>query len=139
VRLDGAREFTYAVKTSAAALVPLITTFHREASEMIADETRRRMSEQFVTPASERSGRLLGSVKAKHTPTEINVQIGGGDILHAGWWEFGGDTNSPVGNTQREFIPGGRSLYPAAAAKRDEIDVMAMAVVTKIEGILGRG
>lgn len=104
---------------------------------MIADETRERMDSQFVTPRADRSGRLLASVRAKGSPTEINVTIGGPDVRYAGWWEFGGDTNSPRGNTQREFIKSGRSLYPAAAYKREEIDALMQAVMEKIERICG--
>jgi hypothetical protein len=137
IQETGSREFIAALRTADAQLASEIAAAHKAGAEIIARETRARMSDQMVS--DDRTGNLERSIKAKGNRQEINVSIGGSGIPYAGWWEFGGDTKSPLGNTYREFIKEGRSLYPAAAAKREEVEALLLAVLAHIIEVLGRG
>jgi len=75
-------------------------------------------------PADERApsrwnapGRLAGSVRTSGTRTGAAVRMGRATVPYAGWIEFGG--SRPDGS-QREFIPSGRYLWPAAQGLANE-------------------
>ena len=78
----------------------------REAAEPIAALTRSRL------PRNERSsGRLHGNIRVSGTRTGAAVRMGQKSIPWAGWVEFGG--SRPDGS-EREFVKGGRYLFPSA-------------------------
>lgn len=119
------------------ALPAEVAAVHKQAAKMIAAETRSRMADQMVS--DDRSGRLEGSVKPKGTATSISVTIGNRQTPYAGWWEFGGWTKSPIGDTNREIVQGGRTLYPAVANQRPAIHAMLEGVATKVAKIIAGG
>jgi len=57
------------------------------------------------------SGRLAGDVRTSGTKTGAAVRMGRKTVPYAGWIEFGG--SRPDGS-EREYVPGGRYLFPAA-------------------------
>lgn len=67
-----------------------------------------------------RSGKAVGSIKARSTRTSVRVVEGGNRAPYMPWLDFGGKTGR-LKRTKRPFIKGGRYLYPALAEKTDEI------------------
>lgn len=57
------------------------------------------------------SGRLAGDVRTSGTRTGASVRMGRATVPYAGWVEFGG--SRPDGSS-RDYLPGGRYLFPAA-------------------------
>jgi hypothetical protein len=60
---------------------------------------------------SDGSGVLAATVRASGTKTGGAVRMGRASVPYAGWFEFGGDR--PDGSS-RDYLPGGRALFPAA-------------------------
>lgn len=136
IQVSGDEAARAALIRAAGELQAEVAAVHKEVAGMIERETKTLMAEQMVS--DDRTGRLERSVKGKGTPTQIKVTIGGRNVPYAGWWEFGGWTKSPIGNTHREIIQGGRSLFPTVKEKRPEIYAALDAVARKVaETIVG--
>jgi hypothetical protein len=60
---------------------------------------------------SDGSGALAATVRASGTKTGGAVRMGRASVPYAGWFEFGG--SRPDGS-ERDYLPGGRALFPAA-------------------------
>jgi hypothetical protein len=59
------------------------------------------------------SGTLAGDVRANATRSGATVRMGRARINYAGWVEFGGRRRRPH-DSEREYLPNGRYLFPAA-------------------------
>lgn len=59
------------------------------------------------------TGALAMTVRASGTKTGGAVRMGRPTVPYAGWVEFGGTRHNPS-ESSREFVPGGRYLFPAA-------------------------
>lgn len=137
VSISGDEEAIAALHAAEAELGPMILAAHTEASSLIAGETRRRMRAEYVSEST--TGKLAASVQPKATERTIAVTVGNRKTPYAGWWEFGGSTKSPIGNTNRTIERGGRALFPAAAALREPIYAMLDRVSDRIVTIIARG
>jgi hypothetical protein len=86
------------------------------------------------------SGKAAGSVKAGATQRGSYVQegINGGPKKdYVPWLDFGGDTGRGrtgpgTGSIHRDFIPGGRYLYPTAESQADASAEAALNAVEKV-------
>lgn len=130
IEVSGDEAARAALMRAAGELEAEVTGVHKQAAEMIELDTRDLMADQMVS--DERTGKLEGSIKGTGTATQIKVTVGGRNIPYAGWWEFGGSTKSPIGDTNREIVPGGRSLYPAFVRNREAIYGMLDGVARKV-------
>lgn len=136
IKVSGDKAARAALLAAAGQLQGEVAAVHKQAARMIEQDTRSMMGDQMVT--SDRSGRLERSIKGTGTATEIKVTLGNRSTPYAGWWEFGGFTKSPIGNTNREIVPGGRSLYPSVAKNRTAIYAMLDRVARRVaETIVG--
>lgn len=84
-------------------LFKAISAAGKSAVEPVAAATRSRIPS--------RSGRLAGSVRTSGTRTGGAVRMGSKAVPYAGWMDFGG--SRPDGS-QREYLQGGRYLFPSA-------------------------
>ena len=85
-------------------------------------------------PTNPRStGRLHGSIRTSGTRTGGSVRMGSKLVPWAGWVDFGG--TRPDGSS-REFVKGGRYLFPAAQSLAN---VAAASYTEAIQEVLDRG
>lgn len=83
-----------------------------EAAKIVADDARARV------PV--RSGRAAASIKVRKSQTGASLAVGGAKAEYFPWLDFGGHVGK-VHSVTRPFIPKGRYIYPALAARRDEV------------------
>lgn len=67
------------------------------------------------------SGRARGSLKAQSTRTSARVAVGGSKAAYYPWLDFGGEGRIKGRPAHREFIKGGRYLYPTLAKQQGPI------------------
>lgn len=135
VEVEGLDELLREVAAAQIELPALISKANADVAYIVMAETRERMQALFVLPASERTGALIHSTYVDEEPTFTEAGIGGrtGDgVPYAGWWEYGGDNKSPIGESMREFVKGGRTLYPAIRANREKIRAIYTGVATRV-------
>jgi len=136
VAVTGLNEFLRDLRAADSALPKEVRSLLNEIGQGIMEpEIERRMS--ALIKNSKGNG-LLASVRSRSTQREGRVLAGyGSRVPHAGWWEFGGTTRSPRGNTFRERVPGGRTMYPALADKENEIQRAAEEALNRLVRLLG--
>ena len=87
-----------------------------------------------------RTGKLAASVKARSTQREARVQVGTpARTPYAGWIDFGGvirhrgakHTHTAPHEIRRPVVQGGRYLYPAAAARKSDVNRRAEEVLER--------
>lgn len=140
VTVSGLKEFESALARADAESGEIIFGFFEGVSSDLLREGRSLMRSQLV--GDDLSGKLEGSWKADAgSPTKpwIRVSFGGDDIPYAGWWEFGGTTNSSRGDTTRQFIKAGRSLYVTAAKNAEAIRAGQLKVLDALVAIIAGG
>ena len=114
--MAGLRELQKALRDAGPAHTKHLRQEFKRVAEIVASDARSRLPS--------RSGRAAGSVRAGGDNRGAFVQGGKKAVPYYAWLDFGG-TLRPVGrrrNTQvREQVQGGRAIYPAIRAKRDEL------------------
>lgn len=79
-----------------------------------------------------KSGRAVGSLKAKSTRTEVRVSEGGPRVAYVPWLDFGGTIRLPNRRRviERPFEPEGRFLYRTYYDEQDHLaEVLARALI----------
>jgi hypothetical protein len=108
-------------------LYKAIAAAGKQAVEPVAAATRASLPHD--------TGNLAGTVRTSGTRTGGSVRMGRASVPWAGWVEFGG--SRPDGS-EREYIPTGRYLFPAArqlASKAAEDYSQALTVLFERPGI----
>lgn len=85
-----------------------------EAAELVVDDTK--------PEVPTRSGTAAKSVKAASTRTAAQVKAGGKRAAYYPWLDFGGRVGRNR-SVHRQFIKGGRYIFPAYSDNRDQIAV----------------
>lgn len=99
--------------------------FHAEVGELVESKALELFDRRVVkNPRAPRTGRLRASYAKKVNQFDVLVEEGEG-VEYAKWWEFGGSTHSPRGNTDRKIVKGGRTLWAAYRAVRPVIHELA--------------
>ena len=78
---------------------------------------------------SSRSGRLANSVRASGYGSGAAVRMGSAAVPYAGWVDFGG--SRPDGSA-REYLAGGRYLFPAAQSLASKAAASYTASITQL-------
>lgn len=134
VQVEGIREFQAALRRADRTLPrELKASMDVIGREILVPEIQDRMK---ATLRGTGTGKLLGSVRAVSQQRAGIIKEGTARVPYAGWWEFGGHTKSPRGDTSREFIRRGRTLYPALDAKEAEISFAMEAVLERMRRII---
>lgn len=68
------------------------------------------------------TGAARGSLKASSTRTSARVKAGGTRARHFAWLDFGGEGKVRGRPPYRQYIPGGRYIYPVLAEIRPQIE-----------------
>jgi hypothetical protein len=129
-----------------AALPHFVDAANREASDIVQQETIRRMERQFKLPRDQRTGALSRSVfiapqgdltHGNDGKITLTGTVGEG-INYAGWWEYGyeKDVHPPP---FRLYAPRGRTIYPSIRRKWPEIRALYVAVANRLGKMSERG
>lgn len=120
VQVEGVREVADALKAIDKGLVKELRKGMAEAAEIVAAEARSRVPSK--------SGRAASSIKAKGGNRGAGISFGGTKAPYYPWLDFGGSVgrgHEPgrafSGAVKRPIVEGGRYVYPALAAKQDEV------------------
>jgi hypothetical protein len=122
IHVKGLKEFQAALKKVDKGLGPELRKGLNEAAEIVASAARP------LVPR--RTGRAVGSIKVGSTQRAAQIKVGGTAAPYFGWLDFGGRVGRR-NSARRPFISKGRYIYPALAAKRNE-------VAAKVDEVLGR-
>jgi hypothetical protein len=118
VALVGVKPLFRDLKRLGADTGPLAKAFSaagKKAVAPIADAVRARLPVSDRTDRWTKPGRLAADVRTNATRTGATVRMGRASLRYAGWIEFGGDLKNPHPAT-RDYVKGGRYLFPAAQA-----------------------
>lgn len=102
------RDIKHLTDDQQSALYRAIKAAGKDAAEPIAARARAE-----IPKVGKNAGRLAGDVRTSGTKTGAAVRMGRKTIPYAGWVEFGGRRTKPH-ESEREFVPSGRYLFPAA-------------------------
>jgi len=81
------------------------------------------------------TGAARASLKASSTRTSARVKAGGPRARHFAWLDFGGEGKVRGRPPHREYIPGGRYIYPVLAEIKPEIEMeLQRAIQAVIDG-----
>lgn len=144
IEVIGIKEFQAALREADAALPrELKRGMDVIGREILLPAIIDRMEGQFVLSRGEkkkshnaRDGSLLKSLRAVSEQRAGVIKEGNARVPYAGWWEFGGTTHSSRGDTSREFIKEGRSVYPALDAKTEEIELEMNHLLARLARII---
>jgi len=78
-----------------------------------------------------KTGAARGSLKAASTQTAAKISAGGTKAPYYPWLDFGGRVGKRK-SVRREFIQGGRYIFPTVAEKRDEIEAAMGSAIVKL-------
>lgn len=111
VRVEGLAEFRRGLKAMDRDLPKALRLALNDAAEVIVDDAR--------GGVPRRSGRAVGSVKARSTQTKARVSGGGSRAPYYPWLDFGGRVGRRK-SVRRPFIEKGRYIYGAYFRRRGE-------------------
>lgn len=78
------------------------------------------------------SGAARGSLRSQSTRTSARVKAGGPRARHFPWLDFGGEGKRRGRPPHREFIPGGRYIYPVLAEIRPQIEAELQSAISAV-------
>jgi phage gpG-like protein len=116
VRVEGLVEFQKALRRADSDLPKRLRLANKAAAEVVAEEARRRVQSEAKNP----TGKLAGSVAIRAEQRAASVKMGGARTPYAGFFDFGGRVGRNK-SVERPFIKNGRVVYPAVAAKNEEV------------------
>lgn len=129
VQVEGLNRFARAMRKVDASFPARLRAGFNESARIVAEEAR--------TSVPKKSGTLAGTIRASSTTRHARVSMGGARAPYAGFIEFGGHVGRNK-SVHREYIAGGRYLFPAFKNKRTEVEVAMSAMVRRlIEGTNG--
>ena len=114
IRVQGLAEFNKALKRMDSELPKGLRLAHNEAAQIVVDTARSDMPR--------RSGRARAAVKAKSTRTASRVSAGSSRAPYVPWLDYGGEGRIKGRPAAREFVKGGRYVYPAFHARRNDVE-----------------
>lgn len=127
ITVEGLREFQAALRSMDSALPRQLRLVLNEAGQLIVDYNKAHMPRK--------SGRAVGSVKARSTQRLAQVAIGGSKAAYAPWLDFGGEGRVKGRPPRRPFIKEGRYTYVGLRVRRDDITrVMAEGLAALARG-----
>jgi hypothetical protein len=104
IRIEGLAQVSRAVNRVDKEAAKQLRLVGNAAANLLIDKTRPEI------PAV--TGRARGSLKAQSTRTSARVSVGGSRAAYYPWLDFGGEGRIKGRPAKREFIKGGRYLYP---------------------------
>jgi len=127
IRVEGLNAISRAVRRIDSEAAKGLRLVGNAAADLLIERTRPEI------PAV--SGRARGSLKAQSTRTSARVAVGGSRAPYYPWLDFGGQGRIKGRPTKREFIKGGRYLYPTLAKQSDKIGkILKDGIVQVAEG-----
>ena len=127
VEVFGLHEFRLALRRERVQMPAEVTRLVRNMGHRFKREMRRKMRAEMV-PGSRSTGALERDLHVTTRRGQLDV-IFGSVQPYAGWWEFGGGDGRPP---PREYIPGGRTLFPTLNEERADIQVEADLFLSKM-------
>ncbi|KXK61974.1 hypothetical protein AWW66_10955 [Micromonospora rosaria] len=112
IRIEGLAAFNRSLRKLDAELPKGLRLAHNTAAQIVVDTARPMIPR--------RTGRAQASVKARSTRTASRVSAGSNRAPYMPWLDYGGEGRIKGRPAPREFRKGGRYVYPAFHAKRDE-------------------
>lgn len=112
IKIEGLKEFQKQLRTIEDGLQKQLRVALNQGADIIVDAATKRMPR--------RTGAAIASIKAQSSQREARVIGGSKKAPYVGWLEFGGKVGRDK-KTKRPFIKGGRYVFPAFGAHRDEV------------------
>lgn len=113
VEITGLREFQKALKQTETGLPKMLRLVLNDAADVIVAYAKPKIPT--------RTGRARSSLKPRSSQRAVRIAVGGGKAPYYPWLDFGGEGRRRGRPASRPFISGGRYLYPALAARSDDV------------------
>jgi HK97 gp10 family phage protein len=123
VKVKGLRDLQAALKATEDGLQKELRVALNRAADLVASGAARRVPVK--------TGRARASLRAQSSQREAKVMGGSKKAAYYGWLEFGGRIGRDKA-TRRPFVKGGRYLWPAYAAQRDQVAKVIAAELTAL-------
>lgn len=123
VQVEGLNKFARSMRKVDATFPARMRAGLNLAAAEVAAEARSRVPKK--------SGTLAGTIRPSSTTRQARVSMGGKRAPYAGFIEFGGNVGRKK-SVHREFIPGGRYLFPAFKDKRKQVEVLLAATLKRL-------
>lgn len=121
IQVRGLAEFNRSLRKINTDLPKELRVALNRSAQIVVDKAR--------VGVPRRSGKAAKSIRASSTRTAARVTGGGSRVSYYPWLDFGGKVGRKH-SVHRAFLPGGRFIYPAYHAKRDEVqDSIAQALI----------
>lgn len=120
VQVKGLREVASALRSVDKALPKQLREEFLPIARQVAGDAASRVPRD--------SGKAARSIKPRASQRGAGIAFGGPSAPHYPWLDFGGSTGkghrpgvADSGSVKRDFIPGGRYVYPAIMANEEDI------------------
>lgn len=113
IRVEGLAQISRAINRVDKEAAKQLRLVGNSAAALLIEKTRPEIPSV--------SGRARGSLKAQSTRTSARVAVGGSKAPYYPWLDFGGEGRIKGRPAKREFIKGGRYLYPTLAKQAGPI------------------
>lgn len=113
IRVEGLAQLSRAVRRVDAEAAKQLRLVGNSAASLLIESTRPQIPRK--------SGRAQSSLKAQSTRTSARVAVGGSKAPYYPWLDFGGQGRIAGRPSKRDFIQGGRYLYPTLAKEGQKI------------------
>lgn len=127
IRIQGLAQFSRALRKMDADAPKALRVALNSGGQVIVDAVRPKFPR--------RSGRAVGTVKARATRTAVRVSEGGNRAPYVPWLDFGGRVGRGR-SVKRPWMPEGRYLYDTYYDKKPQLaDTLADALVGLIRDV----
>lgn len=127
IKVDGLAQINKALRQIDPEAQKQLRLVGNQAADLLIDKTRPQIPHV--------SGRARASLKAQSTRTSARVSVGGPRARWYPWLDFGGEGRVRGRPAARDFIKGGRYLYPTLAREKTAIqDLLQTGVVLVAQG-----
>lgn len=115
IRVEGLRELQAALKAIDGESQKQLRVVLNDAAGIVVRGAQKR--------APVRSGAYRSSIKVASGQREAKVKAGSAKVAYAAWLDYGGNVGRK-GRSHRQFMKGGRYVYPAYSSEKTNILAM---------------
>lgn len=122
IKIAGLAELNRALRSISNEAPKQLRLAGNEAAQIVVDWAAARIPVK--------TGRARAALRASSTRTESRVQGGNARVPYYPWLDFGGRVGRKK-SIQRQFLKGGRFIFPGLAANREQVEALLEQALVK--------
>jgi hypothetical protein len=120
-----------------AATPALVRAHNADVADTVEEKAKELYKKRLVKNPTEAPTGALGQTFKKDSDEHGATVEFGGDRPYRYWWEWGGSTRSPRGDTERKRMKSGRTVFPAWRAVKKKLQAKAQARLEAMDKATG--